>query len=174
MFQTDLDGRITREKVGKAWMYTIRRPEAEEPAPQTWDQFVGTYRATDAPLPENHSKLIAGMVAWADDHGFDVEKIIGAPKEATEIWLATAKNCRGQTVAGNIQRENTAKILQRFGDGRRHSIAAMASSLSLKEKFLAVILDMMFRADFKGMVAREPDGKSLKYTIRRRTKEVAQ
>jgi hypothetical protein len=44
----------------------------------------------------------------------------------------------------------------------------------LKEKFLAVILDMMFRADFKGMVAREPDGKSLKYTIRRRTKEVAQ
>ena len=43
-------------------------PEAEEPAPpaksaaQTWDQFVAIYRATETPLPENHPKLIAGMV----------------------------------------------------------------------------------------------------------------
>jgi len=134
---------------------------------QTWDQFVDTYRATETPLPENHPKLIAGMVAWADDHGFDVEQLAGAPKEATEIWFATAKNFRGQTAAGNTQRETTAKIFQRFGDERRHSITAMASSLGLKEKFLAGVLDMMFRADFKGMVARDPDGKSWKYTIRR-------
>jgi len=50
----------------------------------------------------------------------------------------------------------------------------LASSLGLKEKFLALTLDMMFRADFKGMVAREPDGKSLKYTIRRPIKEAVE
>jgi hypothetical protein len=179
MFQTDLDGRITREKVGKVWMYTISRPakEAEEPAPQptqpgdkTWDQFVATYRATETPLPEIHPKLIAGMVAWADENGHDVEQIIGAPKEAVEIWVATAKNFRGQTCAGNLQRETTAKIFQRFGDERRHSIAAMASSLNLKEKFLAGVLDMMFRADWKNTISREPDSKSWKYTIRRPAK----
>jgi hypothetical protein len=157
----------------------LERAVAEpEPAPatdaQTWDQFVATYRATETPLPENHPKLIAGMVAWADENDIDVEQLAGAPKEAVEIWTMTAKNFRGQTVTGDSQRETTAKILQRFGDERRHSIAAMASSLSVKEKFLAGVLDMMLRADFKGMVARDPDGKSWKYTIRRPAKEKAQ
>jgi hypothetical protein len=144
-----------------------------QPGDQTWDQFAATYRATETPLPEIHPKLIAGMVAWADENGHDVEQIIGAPKEAVEIWVATAKNFRGQTCAGNLQRETTAKIFQRFGDERRHSIAAMASSLNLKEKFLAGVLDMMFRADYRNTISRDPDGKSWKYTIRRPAKEKA-
>lgn len=150
------------------------QPDVLETDAQTWDQFVDTYRATETPLPENHPKLIAGMVHWADERNIDVEQLAGAPKEANEIWSGTAKNFRGQTVAGNSQREYTAKILQRFGDERRHSITAMASSLGLKEKFLAGVLDMMFRADFKAMIAREPDGKSWKYTIRRPAKEAAE
>jgi len=145
-------------------------PAVPEPAAQTWNQFVAIYRAIEAPLPMDHPKLIAGMVAWADENGHDVEQIIGAPQEAVEIWTMTAKNFRGQTVAGNSQRENTAKILQRFSDGRRHSIAAMASSLSLKEKFLEGVLDMMFRADHRGMITRDADGKSFKYTMRRPAK----
>jgi len=149
------------------------QPDVLETDAQTWDQFVDTYRATETPLPENHPKLIAGMVAFADENGFDVEQLAGAPKEATEIWSGTAKNFRGQTVAGNSQREYTAKILQRFGDERRHSITAMASSLGLKEKFLAGVLDMMLRADFKNTISRDPDGKSWKYTIRRPAKEKA-
>ena len=72
----------------------------------------------------------------------------------------TAKNFRGQTVAGNIQRENTAKILQRFGDGRRHSVAAMASSLGLKEKFLAEVLDMMFAPISKTRSRASPTAKA--------------
>ena len=155
-------------------------PEAEEPAPlaesaaQTWDQFVATYRAIEAPLPPTHHKLIAGMVAWADENGFDVEQLAGAPQEAVEIWSMTAKNFRGQTCAGNLQRETTAKILQRFGDERRHSVAAMASSLKVKEKFLEGVLDMMLRADFKNMISRDPDGKSWKYTMRRPAKEATE
>jgi len=150
----------------------------EEPAPptqpaetgaQTWEALVAAYRSSDTPLPENHPKLVAGMVNWADDHSIDIEQLAGAPKEAVEIWSMTAKNFRGHTVAGDSQRENTVRILQRFGDGRRHSVAVMASSLNLKEKSLAGILDMMFRSDFKNTISREPDGRSWKYSMRRPT-----
>ncbi|MGO9236659.1 MAG: DUF3102 domain-containing protein [Methylocella sp.] len=142
----------------------------ETSALTAWDQFVETYRATETPLPENHPKLIAGMVNWADENGFDIEQLAGAPQEANEIWFATAKNFRGQTCAGNLQRENTVRILQRFGDERRHSVAAMASSLNVKEKFLAGVLDMMLRADFKNMISREQNGKDVMWKIRRPAK----
>ena len=56
--------------------------------------------AHDAPLPEDHPKLIAAMVAWADDHNFDVEQLDGAPGGEVR---STAKNCRTKTVQGNIQ-----------------------------------------------------------------------
>lgn len=145
-------------------------PAASRVAVQTWDEFVAVYRAIEAPLALNHLKLIAGMVHWADENGHDIEQLAGAPQEAVEIWTMTAKNFRGHTVAGDSQRETTAKILQRFGDQRRHSIAAMASSLGLKEKFLAGVLDMMLKADHRGMIMRDADGKSWKYTFQRPAK----
>lgn len=79
----------------------------------------------------------------------------------------TAKNCRTKTVQGNIQRETTAQILKRFGDGRRHSFAAMAESLGFKPKFFAGVLDVMLAADFRNMISREQDGKNVMWTIRR-------
>ena len=167
------DGQFREAKIAGDRADRTGGARAADPARRDWRADLGGARCRLSLFGHaaagEHPKLVAGMVNWADDHSIDIEQLAGAPKEAVEIWSMTAKNFRGHTVAGDSQRENTVRILQRFGDGRRHSVAVMASSLNLKEKFLAGILDMMFRSDFKNTISREPDGRSWKYTMRRPT-----
>ena len=105
--------------------YAAALPIAEESAPASesipasWNEFVNTYRASDAPLPDDDPKLLAGMVRWADDHGFDIEQLDGAPEEARHLWMLTAKNFCGQSVARNRYREISAAILKRYGSSPR-------------------------------------------------------
>jgi hypothetical protein len=152
----------------------VAEPEEDDepilPVIESWDQFAILYRAADTPLPENHPKLIAGMVAWADDNGWNIERMEGVPEDTKQIWALTAKNCRIKTTDGEFQRERTVEILRKFGDGRRHSVAAMAKSCGYKTKAIAEVLDMMLAADFKNTISREQSGKDVMWTIRRPAK----
>jgi hypothetical protein len=148
----------------------------ETGAPLTWDNFTEAYfMADDCPAsPNNHPKINAGFVLWADKHGFDIEQLAGAPEEVTYLWLLAAENCRTQYAPRNTFKESSTAILKRYGSGRRVSVATIATDLKWNRKHIADILDKMSALDLDGLLVREKEGRETFWTIRREAKEVTQ
>ena len=114
------------------------------------------------------------MVHWADEHGWDIEKLSGGCG-AKEIWYATAKNCSVASTWRNTYQEFSTEILRRFGSGKRHSLASIVKSFGGYRAGAKIditgVLDIMFQTDLDGRITREKVGKVWMYTIRRPPKE---
>jgi hypothetical protein len=153
---------------------TVPPEPPAEPGAQTWEALTTAYNDNcDAPLPEDHPKLIGAMVNFADNHGWDVEQLDGAPEDAKRIWLHTAKNCRVASTGRNTHQEFRTEILRKFGSGKRRGLASMVKSLGFRANAVAEILDTMFQTDLDGRITREKVGKEWMYTIRRPDKAAA-
>jgi len=165
--------------------YAQSASEVEESAPptqpvestaQTWDDFVEAYfMADDCPAsPNNHPKINAGFVRWADMHGYDIEQLDGAPVDVTYLWLLAGKNCRTQYAPRNTFQESSNAILKRYGSGRRVSVATIATDLKWNRKHVVDILDKMSALDLDDLLVREKEGRETFWTIRRPAKEAAE